>query len=308
MKQKKSKIRSSRSDKIFDTINVCLMILVLLIMLYPLWFVLIASFSDPNAVNMGKVTLYPVGFTTASYINVLGSDKIWSGYYNTIFNTLFGTALNLALTIPCGYVLSKKELPGRGFLSILFVITMYFGGGMIPAYLNVYNLGLLDNRWTLVILGGISVYNMIITRTYFQNSIPGELYESATIDGASHFRSFFQIAIPLAAPIIAVIALYYAVGRWNEYYNALIYVNKTELMPLQIVLRNILINNQNLLDQLLADPNATEEQISNQARLAYMAESMKYAIIYVASLPMLLLYPFIQKYFVKGVLIGSLKG
>ena len=192
MKQKKSKIRSSRSDKIFDTINVCLMILVLLIMLYPLWFVLIASFSDPNAVNMGKVTLYPVGFTTASYINVLGSDKIWSGYYNTIFNTLFGTALNLALTIPCGYVLSKKELPGRGFLSILFVITMYFGGGMIPAYLNVYNLGLLDNRWTLVILGGISVYNMIITRTYFQNSIPGELYESATIDGASHFRSFYR--------------------------------------------------------------------------------------------------------------------
>ena len=179
---------------------------------------------------------------------------------------------------------------------------------MIPTYLNIYKLGLLDNRWTLVILGGISVYNMIIVRTYFQNSIPSDLYEAAKIDGASEFRAFFQIALPLAAPIVAVIALYYAVGRWNEYYNALIYINDTRLNPLQIVLRNILINNQSLLDELLADPTATDEQIATQAKLVYMAEGMKYAIIWVASLPMLILYPFIQKYFVKGVMVGAIKG
>lgn len=308
MKSSKNNIGKSRSDAIFEGFNIFFMLLVLAVTIYPLWFVLIASVSDPNAVNTGQVILYPKGFTWASYINVLGSDKIWSGYYNTIFNTFFGTLLNLALTIPCGYVLSKKDLPGRGFLSMLFVITMYFGGGMIPAYLNIYKLGLLDNRWTLVILGGISVYNMIIVRTYFQNSIPNDLYEAAKIDGASEFRTFFQIALPLAAPIVAVIALYYAVGRWNEYYNALIYINDTRLNPLQIVLRNILINNQSLLDELLADPTATDEQIATQAKLVYMAEGMKYAIIWVASLPMLILYPFIQKYFVKGVMIGSLKG
>ena len=308
MKSRRNNIGKSRSDAIFEGFNIFFMLLVLAVTIYPLWFVLIASVSDPNAVNTGQVILYLKGFTWASYINVLGADKIWIGYYNTIFNTLFGTLLNLALTIPCGYVLSKKDLPGRGFLSMLFVITMYFGGGMIPTYLNIYKLGLLDNRWTLVILGGISVYNMIIVRTYFQNSIPSDLYEAAKIDGASEFRAFFQIALPLAAPIVAVIALYYAVGRWNEYYNALIYINDTRLNPLQIVLRNILINNQSLLDELLADPTATDEQIATQAKLVYMAEGMKYAIIWVASLPMLILYPFIQKYFVKGVMIDSLKG
>ena len=178
---------------------------------------------------------------------------------------------------------------------------------MIPTYINMKNLHLLDSPLTLVIVGGLSVYNMIICRTYFQNSIPNDLYEAATIDGASQFQQFFKIALPLSGPITAVIALYYAVGRWNEYYNALIYLNNKNLMPLQMVLRDVLINGQQLLDEVIADPNSTLEELAEASRKVYMAEGMKYAVIFVSALPMLLIYPFVQKYFVKGVMIGSVK-
>ena len=307
MKKAKTRIHRSKSNLTFDIVNVAIMLLVSLIMLYPIWFVIIASVSEPSSVAQGKVILWPDGFTWYSYINVFKARRIWIGYRNTIFYTLAGTLLNLVLTIPAAYALSKKQLPGRKCLSMIFVFTMYFSGGMIPAYINMKNLNLLDSPLTLVIVGGLSVYNMIICRTYFQNSIPNDLYEAATIDGASQFRMFFKIALPLSGPITAVIALYYAVGRWNEYYNALIYLNDTNLMPLQMVLRDVLINGQRLLDELLSDPNSTLEELAEASRNVYMAEGMKYAVIFVSALPMLLIYPFIQKHFVKGVMIGSVK-
>ena len=179
---------------------------------------------------------------------------------------------------------------------------------MIPSYLNVKRLNLLDNRWTLVVLGGITVSYIIIVRTYFQSSIPQDLYEAAIIDGASDFQQFFKVALPLSGPVVAVITLYYAVNRWNDYFTALVYLNDVKLMPLQMVLRDVLINNETLLNKVLMDPSATSEQITDLAKRVYMAEGMKYAIVFVASLPMLILYPFVQKYFVKGAMIGSLKG
>lgn len=308
MKTNKKKVKRSRSNLIFDTVNMFIMLFVVAIMVYPIWFVLIASFSDPNSVGLGKVVLWPDRFTLYSYINVFNAEKIWIGYANTIFNTSLGTLWNLFLTVPCAYALSKKRLPGRGFFSMVFVVTMYFGGGMIPTYLNVKNLHLLDNRWTIVVLGGITISYIIIVRTYFQSSIPQDLYEAAIIDGASEFQQFFKVALPLSGPVVAVITLYYAVNRWNDYFTALLYVNDVNLMPLQMVLRDVLINNATLLNEIMMDPNATSEQITALAQQVYMAEGMKYAVIFIASLPMLIIYPFVQKYFVKGVMIGSLKG
>ena len=297
----------TRGDRIFGVINTIFLVLIVLIMIYPIYFTVIASFSDPYSVVKGKVYFWPNGFTLEAYANVFKDNRIWMGYINSIINTAFGTLLNLVLTIPTAYVLSKKNIPGRGILATFFLIPMYFGGGLIPNYLLVKSLGLLDTRFTLIILGGISIYNMIIARVYYERSIPGELYESARIDGADNISIFVRIALPLSAPIIAVMALYYAVGRWNEYFRALIYISSDKYQPLQMVLRNILLMNQESLaaiDSAVMDA----DEIEAAARLAYMAEGMKYALIFIASAPMLIAYPFVQKYFVKGVMIGSLKG
>ena len=297
----------TRGDRIFGVINTIFLVLIVLIMIYPIYFTVIASFSDPYSVVKGKVYFWPNGFTLEAYTNVFKDNRIWTGYINSIINTAFGTLLNLVLTIPTAYVLSKKNIPGRGILATFFLIPMYFGGGLIPNYLLVKSLGLLDTRFTLIILGGISIYNMIIARVYYERSIPGELYESARIDGADNISIFVRIALPLSAPIIAVMALYYAVGRWNEYFRALIYISSDKYQPLQMVLRNILLMNQESLaaiDSAVMDA----DEIEAAARLAYMAEGMKYALIFIASAPMLIAYPFVQKYFVKGVMIGSLKG
>ena len=297
----------TRGDRIFGVINTIFLVLIVLIMIYPIYFTVIASFSDPYSVVKGKVYFWPNGFTLEAYANVFKDNRIWMGYINSIINTAFGTLLNLVLTIPTAYVLSKKNIPGRGILATFFLIPMYFGGGLIPNYLLVKSLGLLDTRFTLIILGGISIYNMIIARVYYERSIPGELYESARIDGADNISIFVRIALPLSSPIIAVMALYYAVGRWNEYFRALIYITSDKYQPLQMVLRNILLMNQESLaaiDSAVMDA----DEIEAAARLAYMAEGMKYALIFIASAPMLIAYPFVQKYFVKGVMIGSLKG
>lgn len=297
----------TRGDRIFGVINTIFLVLIVLIMIYPIYFTVIASFSDPYSVVKGKVYFWPNGFTLEAYTNVFKDNRIWTGYINSIINTAFGTLLNLVLTIPTAYVLSKKNIPGRGILATFFLIPMYFGGGLIPNYLLVKSLGLLDTRFTLIILGGISIYYMIIARVYYERSIPGELYESARIDGADNISIFVRIALPLSAPIIAVMALYYAVGRWNEYFRALIYISSDKYQPLQMVLRNILLMNQESLaaiDSAVMDA----DEIEAAARLAYMAEGMKYALIFIASAPMLIAYPFVQKYFVKGVMIGSLKG
>ena len=298
-------MKKARADRVFDACNIAVMVLLLLIMLYPLYYIVIASVSEPYDVAMGKVFLKPSGFTLEAYRNVFENRKIWVGYRNTVFYTLFGTLLNLGLTLPTAYVLSKKQLMGRTFFSWYFLIPMYFGGGLIPTYLLVKSLRLINTPAVIVIMGGLSIYNMIVTRTYFTNSIPEELYESARIDGANEFVGFFRIALPLAAPIIAVMTLYYGVARWNDYYTALIYVSKARYQPLQLVLRSILIMNESAL---VDAGNLSSEEMELMARRAYMAEAMKYSIIFIASAPLLAAYPFVQKYFVRGIMIGSLKG
>jgi len=276
-------------------------------MIYPIYFIIIASVSDPYAVYNGKVVLAPVGLSLDPYRNILKYQEIWIGYRNTIAYTFFGTVYNLALTIPAAYVLSKRNLPLRTGISWFFFITMYFGGGLIPTYILYDQLQLINTPYALIVGAGISCYNLIVSRQYFTSSLPEELHEAAIIDGSSEFRFFFRIAIPLAAPIIAVMALYYGVGHWNSYFNALIYITNRQYFPLQLVLRNILILNQTALASMSFTDDDLE-MVMEAARQAYLANAMKYALIIIASLPMLCAYPFIQKYFVKGVMVGSLKG
>ncbi len=301
-----SAVAKSRSDKVFDVINVLLMCLVLFIMAYPIYFVIVASLSDPYDVVNGRVYLWPSQATLDAYKNVFKESRIWLGYRNSIVYTGLGTLWSLIMTVPCAYVLSRRKLRGRWLLSIYFLIPMYFSGGLVPTYLQVRALGLVNKPFTLIIFGALNLYNMIVTRVYFQTAIPGELYEAAKIDGASEFGIFFRIMIPLAAPILAVMALYYAVARWNDYFTALIYTSKQEYQPLQIVLRGILLLNESM-QNLVAD--ATDaETVVDMTRLAHLAQTMKYALIFIASAPVLIMYPFVQKYFVKGVMIGSIKG
>ena len=306
----KTKIRSSKGDRIFDTINVIIMLLIMFIILYPLYFTVIASFSDPYAVVNGQVVLWPVGVTLEPYANVFKESRIWVGYRNNLINVPLGTLWNLLLTLPCAYVLSKKKLHGRGLLATYFLIPMYFGGGLIPVYLQIKSLGLLNKWYTLIMLNGLSIYNMIVCRVYFQTSIPDAIYESATIDGAGEFRQFIQMAIPLAKPIIAVMALFYAVDRWNDYFTAMIYISDQNYQPLQIILRGILLLNQTALANIDTGNlgNDDVEYMLTLARQAYMAEGMKYSLIFISSAPLLIAYPFVQKYFIKGIMIGSLKG
>jgi putative aldouronate transport system permease protein len=225
----------------------------------------------------------------------------------SIYYTAFGTAFSLALTIPAAYVLSKKYLPGRAAISSYFLFTMFFGGGLVPFYILVKEIGLYNTPLTLVILSGLSVYNMVVTRVFFETSIPNSLYEAAQMDGASEFYCFFRIALPLSAPIVSVMALFYGAANWNSYFNALIFLSDKNLFPLQLVLRSILILNQNALASIDLS-TADIETLQSKARLAYMAEAMKYSLIFISAAPMLIAYPFVQKYFVKGVMIGSLKG
>lgn len=291
----------------FDAVNIALLLLITFLCAYPLYYTVIASFSDHTAVVTGKVNLWPVGFQLTAYQAVFRNSQIWRGYANTIAYTVFGTLFNLFLTIPTAYVMSKKQMLGHKVLTWYFLIVMYFSGGMIPSYILCKALGMVNNPLIMVISGGLSIYNMIVTRTYFANSIPDSLYEAGRIDGSSEFRLFFSIALPLSLPIVAVMCLYYAVGHWNSYFTALIYLTKTRYQPLALVLRRILIMNETALDEAMSadlDPN----MIANAAARANLVVVMKYALVLIASLPMLIMYPFVQKYFVKGVMIGSVKG
>ena len=310
MLKAKKKIRQTKADIVFDTFNTILMVLLMFVILYPLYFTVIASFSDPYAVVNGSVVFWPVNPTLEPYQNVFKESRIWIGYRNNLINVPLGTLWNLILTLPTAYVLSKKKLRGRGLLATYFLIPMYFGGGLVPTYMQIKSMGLVNTPYTLILLGGLSIYNMIVSRVFFQTSIPEDIYESATIDGASNFRQFFQMALPLAKPIIAVMALFYAVGRWNDYFTALIYISKNEYQPLQIVLRGILLLNQTALANLDTNNLGQEdiEYMLTLARQVYMAEGMKYSLIFISSAPLLIAYPFVQKYFVKGIMIGSLKG
>jgi len=300
-KQGQKRVKKKKTE-LFDIVNNALVIMISLIILYPLYFCIIASFSEPSQVASGNTLLWVKDFTLKSYKNILGEKRLWVGYRNTIIYTVLGTIYNLALTLPVAYGLSKKYLPFRGILSWYFFITMYINGGMIPTYLLIKQLHLLNTPWVMIIGVGVNCYNMIVARQYFSNSIHPDIYEAAHIDGASEMKCFTKIAIPLAKPIIAVLTLYYGVGHWNSYYNALLYVYKKEYQPLQMVLRNILIDSQSI--NMEGDP----EDIINMLEQAYAAQGMKYAIIFIGCLPLLILYPILQKHFAKGVMIGSVKG
>lgn len=286
-------------DKIFDVINQLLLIIVLIAVFYPLYFIVIASFSDPSAVASGNVYFVPKGFNLDGYLKVFENEKIWIGYKNSIIYTIAGTAINLAFTVPAAYGLSKKGLPGKGFLMGMITFTMFFSGGLIPGYLLIDNLGMNNTMWALVLPGAVSVYNLIVTRSYMASNISGELEEAAQLDGCSDFNMFFKIVIPLSKPIIGVILLMYAVGHWNAYFNALIYIRDQGLYPLQIILRDLLIQTEQAAS-MGGDASVME--------LQRISEMLKYAVIIVSSLPVLCIYPFIQKYFEKGMMIGSLKG
>ena len=289
----------------FDIVVTVLVVLITVVTIYPLFFVVIASFSSPTAVASGQTLFWVKDFTLDHYKYVLQEKALWTGYRNTIIYTILGTLYNLVLTIPAAYVLSKKHLPFRGVISWYFFITMYIGGGIIPQYFLIKNLGLLDNPLGLIVGTGVSCSNLIITRQYFQSSIPQDIYDAAYIDGANDWQAFCRIAMPLAKPILAVMALYYGVTRWNSYYNALLFIRSDEYKPLQLVLREILINNQiSVLDM----STGGGENIAYMLERAQVAEGMKYAIVFIASAPLLIIYPFLQKYFTKGIMLGSVKG
>ena len=301
-----NRVVKKKKIDLFNLVNYSLVILITVIIAYPLYFCIIASFSQPEQVALGNTLLWVKDFTLDAYKNIIHETQLWVGYKNTIIYTFFGTLYNLVLTIPAAYVLSKKGLPFQGFLSWFFFLTMYLSGGMIPTYLLMKDLHLINNPLVMIIGTGVSAYNLIVARQYFSSSIPSELYEAAYIDGASEWKAFTSIAIPLSKPIIAVLALYYGVAHWNSYYNALLYLYKEELHPLQLVLRRILINNQSTF--MMDDLNMTLDTMKYLIEKARIAEGMKYSIIFIACAPLLIMYPFVQKYFAKGVMIGSVKG
>ena len=294
-------IKEPRGDRIFGAVVFVIVTLLMLIVLYPLIYVLSCSVSSPTAVGAGEVVLLPKGFTLMGYKRVFQEPDILLGYKNTLFYTIIGTAINLFVTVPAGYMLSKKDVPGRNLFMFLFMFTMYFSGGMIPSFLLVKSLHLYDTRAVLVILGAFSTYNCIICRTFFA-ALPQELEEAAAIDGCSTVRTFVQIVLPLSQALLGVMVLYFAVGHWNSYFNAMIYVNNEKYKPLQLILRRILILEQASSNMM---EGGGDEYAAEQFKLK---ELIKYSVIVVSSLPVLVLYPFLQKYFVQGVMIGSIKG
>lgn len=297
----KERRKNSFSDKVFDRANILIMLMLLIIFSWPLWFVLIASISDPTEVILGNVLLFPKKITTLAYETLIQRKNIWIGFGNSIFYTVVGTVVNIVLSICCAYPLSRKDFVPRKFFLFMFMFTMYFSGGLIPTYLTVRDVGLLDSRWAMILPGAISVYNCLVMRTYFMNSIPGELQEAATLDGANTAQYLFKIVIPLSKPILAVIALFYGEAHWNDFYNALIYIYNEDLYPLQSILRDILTNANAMQTNLMGDPAVIEAQMK-------LSQTLKYSVIIVASVPMLCIYPFIQKFFVKGIMLGSVKG
>ncbi len=301
IEMQKNRIRQSAADNLFDIINHGILLLVLLAILYPLVYILSCSFSDSNAVVAGRVWLLPVEPTLIGYTAVFQNKQIITGYLNSIFYALVGTGLNLVLTFMAAYPLSRKNvIMGRGKIMFFFTFTMLFKGGMIPTYLLVNRLGMVNTRWSIIIPAALSVWNVVITRTFLATSIPEELYDAAEIDGSGDISTFFRIVLPLSGTIITVNALFYAVGHWNAYFNAMIYLRNVNLFPLQIVLRNILLQNQIDLGMV-----ADIEELQRREALMTL---LKYSLIVISTAPIMIVYPFVQKFFVKGIMIGSIKG
>lgn len=300
-------IRMTTGDKVFNGLVTGLMIVLFVVIAYPLIYMISASFSSTRALLAGEVFLWPVEPNLLGYETVFKYSGVLRGFGNSALYVLMGTVLNVAVTMCCAFALSKKKLLFRRGIMLLFTFTMFFSGGLIPSYLLVMQLGMINSRWAMIIPGLMSVYNMILARTFIQSSIPEELAEAAYVDGCSDFRYFFQMVLPLSKAIIAVITLYYAVGHWNAWFNAFLYLDDRKLYPLQLILREILVANDINMDSMNeAVMNASDG--ATQSALVGMQELMKYAMIVLSSAPAILMYPFIQKYFVTGVMIGSLKG
>ena len=287
------------SDIIFNLIVYGICFLVLAVIVYPLYFVVIASFSDPNLVMNGKVWLLPKGITFKGYEMILEDARIWTGYKNTIIYTGLGTLASMLVTIPAAYALSRKDFMLRTPIMFYFVVTMFFNGGLIPTYITVKNLNFDNSMWVMIIPFALNTFNLIIARTFFETSLPDELLESAKVDGCSNLRFFISMVLPLSKAIIAVILFYYIVARWNEYFTAMIYLRKSKLYPLQLILRDILVRNEAF---------ASGEGVAGGDSAQQLANQIKYGVIIVSTIPVMVIYPFIQQYFEKGVMIGAIKG
>ncbi|QUH28010.1 carbohydrate ABC transporter permease [Vallitalea guaymasensis] len=294
-----SNLKKRKKITKFDIILYSISVILLIIILYPIYFVVTASFSEPAAVASGNVWLWPKGFTLEGYTELLKHKEIWIGYKNTILYTAAGTAIGIFVNITAAYTLSRKDFVGRKFFMLLFVFTMFFNGGLIPTFLTVKRFGLYDNFLVMVLPFSVSAFNIIVARTFFQNSIPSSLWDQARIDGCGNVRYFVQIVVPLSKAIISVLGLWIAVGQWNSYFNALIYLKSSSLHPLQLILRNILITNN--MQTALGSGEAAQIALRR-------ANLMRYSVIVVSTLPIMCVYPFVQKYFNKGVMIGAVKG
>lgn len=296
-------MKRTRDDIVFESINIVLVTCFFIIVLYPLVFVISASISDPSLVSQGKIVLLPKGITLEGYKRVFQYGDIWMGYRNTILYTVAGTLVSLFLTLTAAYPLSRKDFAGKHYFVLFFTVTMFFSGGLIPTFMLLSDLGLRNTALAQILPGAAGFWYIVVVRTYYQSSIPEELKESAMMDGCSNTRLFISIVLPLSKPIIAVMALFYGVSQWNSYFNALIYISNRDLFPLQLILREILIINQ--IDMSLLSTEGELEALTKRVELATL---LKYAAIIVSTLPVIIVYPFLQKYFVKGILVGAVKG
>lgn len=301
-----SKKKLSTSNRIFYIFNTVFWIIVMFIIIYPLYLVLIASVSDPDAIVRGEVIWHPVDFSLVGYKAVFQYKEMLRSYANSIFYTAASVVISILVTLGAAYTLSRPKFPGKGFFNFIFVFTMFFNGGLIPTFLVMKDIGLYNTPWVMILMGSVSVWNLMVARTYIQNSIPMELYEAAMLDGASHFQYFFKIVMPLAKTIIAVLAVYYGVAKWNDYFVGLVYLRDRSLLPLQTILREILATLQ--VDKSGDYMMSMADSAASMAEAMRVANVAKYCIIVVATGPVVVLYAFLQKYFEKGVMIGSLKG
>ncbi|MDR1060154.1 MAG: carbohydrate ABC transporter permease [Clostridiales bacterium] len=295
------RLRETKGDAVSYGVINALVVFLLAMVLYPIIYVISCSVSSPDLVASGKILFFPRGVNLMGYRRVFQDPAIMSGYANTLFYTVAGTAINLAVTVPAGYAMARKGLPGGRVITLLFLFTMYFSGGMVPLFMLIKNLRLYNTRWALLLLGAFSMYNCIICRSFFA-SVPRELTEAAEIDGCNPIRAFVQVVLPVSQALLGVMTLYFAVGHWNSYFNAMMYTSDQAIQPLQLVLRKILVLEQEQTAMMQA---ASDEYLAEQSKLR---ELIKYSVIVVSSLPVMVLYPFLQRYFVKGVMIGSVKG
>ncbi|MCL1950574.1 MAG: carbohydrate ABC transporter permease [Turicibacter sp.] len=305
-RKKYSAIKDSPADKVFLGFVYAFLVGALLITMYPLIYILSASISDPNYVNSGAMWLLPKGITFEGYRLIFANQQIWQGYANTIIYTILGTAINLMVTIPCAYALARPEFKGKKFFMTFIMITMFVSGGLIPTFQLVVRMGMLDTIWAIILPGATSVFNIVVTRTFFQSTIPREMEEAAIIDGCSDIAMFFKIILPLSLPIIAVMALFFGVGHWNSWFGALIYLNDRTMFPLQLILREILV-----MQEMASMPEPGTMDATTAAFMhtrQQLSQVIRYGVMIVSTLPIIMIYPFLQKYFVKGVMIGSLKG